>query len=311
MIYRGFCLKQSQWGLTGTPRYHTSRTGVTRPRCNGHKQHATHIYYRYAGSQLLRSIHVFFFFSDMHTTCSLILVGYVTSILMASDICLDFHHFEQLRFFCPGNTLYWTHVALPHCKLTYIQTPSCNAINYNTSSGICEQVMIPPCHEANRGPFMLYFRFTQIRPEACFHWQEMSSMEATDPRLVYNQEITRYVCRLVYQSSAVYLGYVEFRKCWSGDKQALLSSPGSNFVSEVQLIHPMCTIGFIAGERLPRSSMSVGATASGDMTYIARLFIQSRRRNVFGYYTTESDEGYANYDDLHQFLHTMDLLIVI
>ena len=122
---------------------------------------------------------------------------------------------------------------------------------------------------------MQYFCFTQRRPEACFHWQEMSGVNVADPRVVYNPENNRYVCRLVGPSAFVYPGYVERGTCWSGDKQRGMYSLDSNVVSEVLLVHPMCTIGwmpFVARERPPSNSFSPGETAAGKMTYITRFF---------------------------------------
>ena len=252
---------------------------------------------------------------DIHSTCFFTLVGSVISILSTQNACLEFYYFDHhsnLGFLCHGSTLYSTHLSLPQCKVTCAHSPSCAAINYNTSSGICEQKS-SPCHETQREPFMQYLRFTPRRPEACFHWQKMSSVNDADPRLVYNPENNRYVCRLVDPSALVYPGYVEIGRCWSGDKHTGMNSWDSNLVSEVLLVHPMCTIGwmpFIAGERPSISSFSPGKTAAGEMTYIARLYIESQEGHVFGYYTIESAEGYASFLT-HQFRSTMDLLIFI
>ena len=141
----------------------------------------------------------------------------------------------------------------------------------------------------------------------------MSSVNVADLRLVYNPENNRYVCRLFDPSALVYPGYVEFGSCWSGDKQRDMKSWDSNLVSEVLLVHPMCTIGwmpFIAGEQPPISSFSPGETAAGEMTYIAGLYIDSEDGHVFGYYSIESAEGYASFFN-HQFRTIMDLLIFI
>ena len=252
---------------------------------------------------------------DIRTTCLLVLAGSVTLGLSTRDVCLEFSFVEfcsNLGFFCHGTTLYSTHMTLPLCKLTCEHSASCAAINYNTSGDICVQ-KATPCHEALRKPFMQYFRFTQREPEACFHWQEMSSVNVADPRLVYNPENSRYVCRLVGPSAFVYPGYVERGNCWSGDKQRGMYSLDSNVVSEVLLVHPMCTIGwmpFVAKERPPSNSFSPGETAAGEMTYITRLFIESYQEHVFGYYTTESAVSYANFR-AHQLRNTMDILVFI
>ena len=101
------------------------------------------------------------------TTRFLILVDSTISVLSGQNICLEYYEVHSdLGFICHANTLYPIHKTQLQCKRRCTNAPSCTAIDCNTSKGICEP---KEClwHEAQGEPFMQYFRFTQIRSEAC------------------------------------------------------------------------------------------------------------------------------------------------
>ena len=248
----------------------------------------------------------------MPVLCCLALMSFVSMVHTQFHVISLEVNFPNDGFFCSHGDIGITYMMQHHCKLTCILSATCVAINYNTSDGLCTQLSIP-CARANTDIFTQYIRFTGRRLDKCYQWYNRANVSESHPRLVYNNQGSGRVARLIHPSG-YYPCFQDLANlhCWGGTGSLRIDS--ITFECELLLVDPRCTVGWLpfnGGDALPINVVSSGLTYTGEPMYTTSFYPIGFSFQVIGYYSVESGQAYGTFSGDHRYSPLMELLVIL
>ena len=178
-----------------------------------------------------------------------------------------------LGWYCPTTGKGNTNVPWHQCKLFCLQTPTCQAVNYNFATNSCTNIKTT-CPQAKQHPNMTFALFTGIQPAQCMEWIPMTPGHFPGDRaMARNSE--RFLARMQKDGND-FLGYLLTRnyECYANDEN------GTSFQTSIGA-HPCqflrirdgCTVLYMnynLGTPLPPNALIWGYTAGGLPGYFVR-----------------------------------------
>ena len=184
---------------------------------------------------------------------------------------LDFVNSFQRRY-CPTGGGITANILWHQCKLSCLQTPKCNAVNYNFSSNYCTHVTTP-CTKAIGHPEMAYVLFTGRQPQQCIEWIPKTNSLPLSGRLM-SEDNRRYIIRM-QKNGNDYIGHllVGYDVCISRDDRREFKSSSGSHPCQYLRISEDCSVmyvDYVLGTLLPPNALIGGHTAEGFPLYIGR-----------------------------------------
>ena len=175
--------------------------------------------------------------------------------------------------YCPTEGAITPNIPWYECKLLCMQTPSCQAVNYNIVTSSCTNIT-KTCPQAILHPSMTFTRFTAIRPEQCIEWIERGTGLLPGDRAM-TEDNMRFMARM-QKDGDDFMCYMltPHNHCYYRDIQGVrFDSNTGGYPCQLLRIRDGCTVLYMSydlGTPLPPNALIGGYTAGGLPCYIVQ-----------------------------------------
>ena len=156
------------------------------------------------------------------------------------------------------------------CKLYCLQSPSCEAVNYNLTENICSQLTVT-CPKAVSRLGMALFLSTGRQPEQCLEWIPIENGDPVGDRSV-TEDSERFVARMQKDGNDLVCYLLrQANDCLSSDDSGTIQSKYEGFPCQYLRVSDGWTVMYVDYELdtpLPNMALIGGYTADGRPVYI-------------------------------------------
>ena len=193
---------------------------------------------------------------------------------------------------CPIEGTVVSNLHWHQCKLFCLQTPSCQAVNYNFTANLCTY-FTSTCPRAFSHPDMAFNLFTGRQPRQCIEWIPKQDGQLPGDRSV-TEDNERYVARLQKDGNDfVCYFYTSVNNCFSLDDEGEIFSRQGGYPCQYLQIREGCTVLYVDYELdapIPPNALIGGYTAEGLPVYIGGV------SRISGYYIPGSNRLVAGFN---------------
>ena len=199
------------------------------------------------------------------------LTVFVLSLLcstVSSEIQCKFYEFTApfSRRHCPTEGIEIPNLSWRQCKLSCLQKPSCEAVNYDFIDYICTY-LTATCIKAESHPHMALALLTGIPPEQCIEWIPKENNSPVGDRTV-TEDNKRFLARMQINGNDYMSYWLIFNKiCYSG----YVGGESNDYPCQYLRINDGCTVYYVnyePGAPLPPNAVIGGYSAQGVPAYI-------------------------------------------
>ena len=212
--------------------------------------------------------------------------------------------------FCTGGGVV-TQLGTPHlCRYQCILLATCNAYNYNATTGTCTHFS-SPCPQALGDPTMEFAVFTQRPYEQCYEWIPYYSGDYVDERMAHTEHSYRIISRTQRSGNDIVVYFeIRFSQCYG-----YFGSHFSTLQCQRLRIMEDCTtywVTYVARDPLPPRAVTAGHMANGDRVYVSKFDVgNGELMGLPGHYVAGAENTVTEYKAVARRSNIMMIMVVL